>query len=127
MGIEELKEKLFIVNGVIRLILDECEYDEQNHLCIDYDSTNKEECMLYNTFSDIIHHLDYTNLYLDYLEKPIKKEGIITKTKTGKYKLKRITLKQGECIEVLQNDEEWHVTIVGGSYKLNGKYARIRG
>lgn len=30
MSIEELKEKFFVLNGVIRLVLDEIEYDEQN-------------------------------------------------------------------------------------------------
>ena len=126
MSIEELKEKFFTLNRVIRLVFDEIKYDEQNHLCVDYDLTNKEECMLYNTFSDLMHHLDYTNLYLDYLEKPILKEGKITKSKTGEYKLKGIILQQGQCIEILK-DDEWRMSIVGNLCKLRGEYARIRG
>lgn len=127
MSIEELKEKLFILNGVIGLVLDEIEYDEQNHLNIDFDSENKEECMLYDTFSDLLHHLDYTNLYLDYLKKPVLKEGKITKSKSGEYKLKGIVLEQGQCVEVLKDNGEWRVTIVGNLCKLRGEYARVRG
>lgn len=131
MKIEELKEKLYALNGIIRIILKECEYDKHYDLAVDYNESNADECMLYKTFSDILTHLSYSNMFLEYLEKPIKQEGIITVNRLGHYKLNRFTIKRGDCIEVLQQGDEedadfWNLIIFGDIYKIEGKYARIR-
>lgn len=129
MSIEELKEKLFAVNGIIGLILKESGYYNSYDLCCDYDTSSKEECMLYSTFSDIMSHLSYSNMMLEYLQKPVKKEGIITKARKG-YKLDKIKIKEGDCLEILEKSEEdsekWHLIICGNVHKIEGMYARIR-
>ncbi len=130
MKIEELKEQLFALNGMIRLILKECGYDEHRDIgiCVDYDATDKDEHMLYKTFSDLMKHLSYSNLLLEYLQKPVKEEGVITKTKIGKYRLNKTTINDGDCVEILQqgNGGKWELIVFGDIYKLEGRYARIR-
>lgn len=132
MRIEELKEKLFVLNGMIRLILKESGFDNHHDLPVYYDETNKDECMLYRTFSDIMTHLSYSNMFLDYLEKPVKQEGIITVNRLGHYKLNRYTIKKWSCLEILQQEDEenpnpsWKLILVGDIYKLEGVHARLR-
>lgn len=136
MNLEEMREDLFTLNEEINSLIDKCEYRNTYNPGIEHDESNPDESMIYRTFSDIISHLYYANLMLNYLQKPIKAEGTITRSKRGHYKLNRFTLKRGDLVEILrhrkEDDEEktpseyWDLTFVGGIHEIEDLQARLR-
>lgn len=130
MKMDYLKNKLFDLNKSIMAVIKECEYEKSGTLEIDFDVCDSDECMMYHMFTNILTHLDYVSLLLDYIQKPIKEEGTITIDCKGKYKLNKTTLKKYDFVEILRQEEGeqayWDLTYVEGQYELEGKQARLR-
>lgn len=105
MDINALEEKLFLMNSEIEKILMETNY--QNNLCqsdISYDDADADQCMFFDEFYSIFTHLDYVNTVLNYIQLPIKDEGILKSDGQGKYYINQTEINCGDTIEILLLD-----------------------
>nr|WP_300837752.1 hypothetical protein [uncultured Acetatifactor sp.] len=106
MNINTLMKKMLELNELLTSIMEESGYNETyDLLAIEWDETNPNDCMLYSELFGVLQHLDYVHQVLDYLGKPISHEGILCYGGNGKYELDGIELKEGERVEVLEEDE----------------------
>lgn len=105
MEINLLKNQMEKLNEQIHFILTESGYFETEDLTeIEWDQQNPDDWMLYYKYLEAISHLQHINQILNYLEKPVIHEGILT-YKNDNYKLDGIALYDGQCIEILIKDE----------------------
>ena len=142
MNIQTLFEKLQEINKLLLPIIEESGFKEYaDLLTTDWNETNPNDCMLYNSIFDLMNHLSYVNHVVSYLEKPISHEGILTYNKNEKYEVDGIELCEGDRLEVLgisdiTNRYEWKIErfsyrnktqTMFRSFVSDGKRVRIRG
>lgn len=105
MEIKKIWEKLLSMNSEIEEIFMEIGY--RNNLLqsdIQYDDSNPNDCMLFDELYSIFTHFDYIHVVLNYLQLPIKEEGILKSDGHGKYYVNQTEIKCGETIEILLLD-----------------------
>lgn len=132
MDINALEEKLFLMNSEIEKILMETNY--QNNLChsdISYNDADADQCMLFDEFYSIFTHLDYINAVLNYLQFPIKEEGVLKSDGYGRYYVNKTEIKCGDTIEILlmdlnTNSMRWNILRLQKPENHIGEPARIR-
>lgn len=118
-------------------------YDDLSGL--EADEKDPEQHLLREEMRIALEHLEYANITIDYLGKPIAYSGTLHKQDNGRYKLGEYELTSGNCLEVLApsdllsgNGWEWTKTriehngtdyyLVGYSdLVLEGLTARVRG
>ncbi|MCM1044822.1 MAG: hypothetical protein NC417_04875 [Candidatus Gastranaerophilales bacterium] len=141
MEIERLKERLFALNKEIASILEESGYNKSSDLPdTKWDEKDPDDTMLYQEFSELLQHLDYVHGVLDYLEKPVTHEGILTLNQREKYEIDGLELQEGDILEVLTKDPYtknyiWEECYIPNKHDhpliknliSEGKKARIRG
>lgn len=132
MDINALEEKLFLMNSEIEKILMETNY--QNNLCqsdISYDDADADQCMLFDEFYSIFTHFDYIHAVLNYLQLPIKEEGVLQSDNHGRYYINQTQVKSGDTIEILlldlnTNTMRWNIMRLHSLDRYTNEPARIR-
>lgn len=132
MDIKTLHENLLNLNSEIETVLKKVNY--QNNLCqsdISYDDADADQCMLFDEFYSIFTHLDYINAVLNYIQLPIKEEGVIKTDGHGIYYVNKAEVKSGDTIEILlldlnSNTMRWNILRLQKPENHIGEPARIR-
>ena len=143
MNIKELQNSLNRLNSQIDRILQESEFSKWGELNIEYNGEDPEEVMLWSEFSSVMMKLDDVNDSLNYLNRPIRREGRLYKNDNGRYECDGYELTSGSGVEILVYEEYeerygWLATRIehnGRDYyavgkrdlDLEGVKARIRG
>lgn len=135
MNIKQLEQQLYSLNEIIKPIMNEVEYTKHFKLQVEFNNADPNEHMLFHTFSNLFSHLDYITLFLDYLQKPITLEGILTMDNHDNYKINNTTLCTQKYIEILQYEKTdsslkppsyWDVISIKNCSHFVGIQARIR-
>lgn len=107
MKLNELKSNLDRLNSDIKRILKSSGYEDYAELTVDYDSDNPDELMLHTELSGVMSRLDEITRALNYLNSPIKREGVLCKNGNGRYEIGDYELTSGSPVEVLIYDDRW--------------------
>lgn len=123
MNIKKLEKKLLQLDQEITTTLNE-------RKDLNYDCNDSNDCLLYKQFGYILGHFEYIHAVINYLQRPVLKEGII-KVENGKYTLDGIALNLGNVIEILKFEQDikgnyWYPIILGECEEVKGKRARVR-
>lgn len=113
MRIEDLKKDMDRLNGDIKRILKSSGYAEWAELDVEYDRSNPDDVMLHDELSSMMSSLDEIACTLDYLNRPVKVEGILRKNRNGRYEIGDRELSSGSPVEALvydRYDERWEWT-----------------
>lgn len=116
-NIKEIMNKVFELNTKIKQLISYAEYEQYDDLSgLKYDDENPDDLMMLDELRILFRKLDDISHTINYLNKPIKEEGILHKNKNGRYEINGHELSSGCGIECLISDE-WHFI-----YDKNGKY-----
>lgn len=140
MKIEGLKEQLLTLNKSIAFVLEESGYNKSSDLPdTEWNVKDPNDYMLYHELSDLLQRLDYIHRILNYLEKPVTHEGILTLNQNERYEVDGLELREGDILEVLVLDQYtknyiWEESYIPGrndyqvmkSLVSEGRKARIR-
>lgn len=110
MDVKELKLEMDGLNSQIKRILKSSGYADYAELSVDYDRSNPDEVMLRRELSSCIDKLDEVSAVLEYLNRPVRVEGILRKNRNGRYEIGDRELSSGSPVEVLiydRYDERW--------------------
>ncbi len=143
MNINQLRERLAVLEPEIKELLDDSGYtDWGDDFVIEKNKKSPDDNFMFEESTKIIRFLDDAYSRMRYLQRPIKFEGILTVNDNGRYLLGSEKLDRDDRIEVLIYDEfvkeeKWVITHVaydgkkyyldGLGYDLNGQRARKRG
>lgn len=132
--IKDLQSKLNVVNQELKDIIKQSRFNEYNDLSgLKYDSESAEELLLVDEFRSVMNKLDEASSTIEYLNKPIRKKGVLSKGCNGRYFYDGRELTCGCCIEalVLVDDVwKWMTTRMehdGRDYYLVGYKGNING
>lgn len=110
MKITELKKDLDRLHSDIKRILKSSGYADYAELEVDYDRSNPDDVMLRRELSNCLDNLDEVSSTLEYLNRPVKVDGILRKNSNGRYEIGDRELSSGSPVEVLiydRYDERW--------------------
>lgn len=103
--LKDVKNKIIEFDWSIDRLLSLAKYDLYEDLSgIDYDDNDPEDLMLIDELQDMLSKLKDISHTISYLNRPIKKEGILRKTANGRYELNGHEFTCGSGIEYLTND-----------------------
>ena len=142
MRIEDLKKDMNRLNSEIKRILKRSGYTDYAELDVEYDSNNPDDLMLHAELGNMMSSLDEIMSSLEYLNRPVKVEGILRKNSNGRYEIDGHELTSGSPVEVLIYDRyyerrEWvssriehsgrdYYLVSNREVDLDGLKARIR-
>ena len=116
--IKDLQQELNTINQVLKDILKRSRFNEYSDLSgLEYDSDSPEELLLVDELQDVLYRLDEASNIITYLNKPIRKKGILAKS----------------CNEALVPEEDRHKWIStriehdGNDYYLVGYKGSLSG
>lgn len=132
--IKDLQQELNTINQVLKDILKRSRFNEYSDLSgLEYDSDSPEELLLVDELQDVLYRLDEASNIITYLNKPIRKKGILAKSCNGRYTYDGRELTCGCCIEALVPEDDRHKWIStriehdGNDYYLVGYKGSLSG
>ena len=123
MTIIELQEALNKINEQAKKICKETGYETYGELSnVEFDPKNPEHAFLMDELYSAVHKLDQVSWGLDYLNRPVRYEGVLTLNSRDRYELCGIELTCGSGLEILYYDELFErYTWIASSIEHNGK------
>lgn len=117
--IKEIMNEVEELNLKIKQVLYHAEFENYEDLsALKYDNTNPDELMMLDELRSMLMKLEEISYTINYLRRPIKKEGILHKNSNGRYGMKGHEFSSGCGIEYLTTDD-WHCR-----YDENGDYVQ---
>lgn len=122
MTLEELKSEAVRLNNEAYVLLQKCGYEQLGELDISH-GLNPDEIYTYHMLNRFITGLDTIANYIDQLEAPIVRYGVLTKNSRGRYELNGHEFTCGSTIEFIRDCETpyWEVSRIearDGEYYL---------
>lgn len=143
MTLEQMQEELNNINRSIIKLCKNTFYDEWGDLeKVEADTDSANNNFLLEEYGRIMEKLHAASVAINYLNRPINKEGVLTKQANGRYTLRDRELTSGNIIEILIYDEykecfKWLASriehngkdyyVVGYSGSIEGLKGRLRG
>lgn len=123
MNIFELKDALNKINEQAKKIYRETGYETHGELSnIDFDPKDPEQAYLFEELYSAVYKLDQVSWGLDYLNRPIRCEGILTLNDKDRYELCGIELTSGCGLEIMYYDDFYERnTWLASTLEHNGK------
>lgn len=134
MDIQMLEKKLIGISRMLGAVLRQSGYqDTDDLLLVKYDTDSPDDILLYEAYMGIFSHLKEAYSVLNYLQKPVIREGIVEYSRNG-YVLDGIELADEDMFEVLERDEytgkwKWVLASICEYFETDyeGMRARVRG
>lgn len=104
--VKEIMTELSYLNVSIQKILYHTKFEEYDDLSgLDINKASAEDLYLVDELRGILDKLSDVSRNLNYLEQPIKTEGILHKNRNGRYEFNGIELSSGYPLEYLATDD----------------------
>lgn len=120
MTLEELKAEAVRLNNEAHDLLRKCGYEQLGELDISH-GLNPDEIYTYHMLNRFITGLDTIAGYIDQIEAPIVRSGVLTKNNRGRYELNGREFTCGSTIEFIRDCETpyWEASRIEAR---NGEY-----
>lgn len=107
-NIKDIFNEVEELNLKIKQVLYHAEFENYEDLsALEYDNTNPDELMILDELRSMLTKLDDISHTINYLNRPIKKEGMLHKNRNGRYEINGHEFSSGCGIEYLATDD-WH-------------------
>ena len=117
--IKDIFNEVEELNLKIKQVLYHAEFENYEDLsALEYNNINPDDLMLLDELRSILTKLDEISHIINYLSRPIKKEGILHKNRNGRYEMECHEFSSGYGIEYLATDD-WHCR-----YDENNEYVQ---
>ena len=115
--LEELLSELKRLGRDIRNVQKACGYDDCSDLsCLEIPMRDPEGLFLWDELYGVMEKLADAQAGIEYLNSPVKEEGVLRKGRNGRYRLKDVELSCGMPIEILVDDDR-HAQDIDGDYR----------
>lgn len=118
-NIKDIFNEVEELNLKIKQALYHAEFENYDDLsALEYDNTDPDQLMLVDELRSMFTKLDDISHTINYLSRPVKKEGILHKNRNGRYEMNGHEFSSGYGIEYLATDG-WHYR-----YDENNEYVQ---
>lgn len=118
-NIRDIFNEIEELNLKIKQILYHSEFDNYDDLsALNYNNSNPDDLLLLDELRSMLTKLEEISHTINYLSRPVKKEGILHKNRNGRYEMNGHEFSSGCGIEYLATDD-WHCR-----YDENGNYVQ---
>lgn len=114
--IKDIFNEVEELNLKIKQVLYHVEFENYEDLsALEYDNTNPDQLMMLDELRGILTKIEEVSHIINYLSRPIKKEGILHKNRNGRYEVENYEFSCGSSIEYLAIDKRYF------HYRENGE------
>lgn len=118
-NIRDIFNEIEELNLKIKQILYHSEFDNYDDLsALNYNNSNPDDLLLLDELRSMLTKLEEISHTINYLSRPVKKEGFLHKNRNGRYEMNGHEFSSGCGIEYLATDD-WHCR-----YDENGNYVQ---
>lgn len=105
-NIYEIMKEVSDLNYTIKKIMRHADFDNYEDLSgLEYNKTDAQELFLKDELCQLLSKLSDVSWTLDYLNRPVKVEGVLHKNSNGRYEVNGMELTSGHGLEYLATDD----------------------